>query len=71
MAQQESGQRGSTEDAGHSKIGGEKESQKWERAIKPVITLLSKNGYCHPEDVVMMNVAPLKISSVGRKHFNY
>ena len=23
-----------------------KESQKWERAIKPVITLLSKNGYC-------------------------
>ena len=26
-------------------LGEKKESQKWERAIKPVITLLSKNGY--------------------------
>ena len=25
--------------------GGEKESQKWERAIKPIISLPSKNGY--------------------------
>ena len=26
-------------------LGEEKESEKWERTIKPVITLLSKNGY--------------------------
>ena len=26
-------------------LGEKKESQKWERAIKPVITLLSKNRY--------------------------
>ena len=26
-------------------LGEKKESQKWERVIKPVITLLSKNGY--------------------------
>ena len=26
-------------------LGEKKESQKWEKAIKPVITLLSKNGY--------------------------
>ena len=26
-------------------LGEKKESQKWERATKPVITLLSKNGY--------------------------
>ena len=26
-------------------LGEKKESQKWERAIKPVVRLLSKNGY--------------------------
>ena len=26
-------------------LGEKKESQKWERVIQPVITLLSKNGY--------------------------
>ena len=26
-------------------LGKKKKSQKWEKAIKPIITLLSKNGY--------------------------
>ena len=37
-------EKGEGEDRGD--LGEKKESQKGERATKPVITLLSKNGFC-------------------------
>ena len=40
-------EKGEGEDRGD--LGEKKESQKGERAIKPVITLLSKNGYLRPD----------------------
>ena len=40
MGREEKGEGGDRGD-----LGEEKESEKWERTIKPVITLLSKNGY--------------------------
>ena len=40
MGKDEKGEGGDRDD-----LGENKESQKGERAIKPVITLLSKNGY--------------------------
>ena len=40
MGREEKGEGGDRGD-----LGEKKESQKWERAIKPVITLLSKNRY--------------------------
>ena len=41
MRREEKGEGGDRVD-----LGEKKESQKGERAIKPVITLLSKNGHC-------------------------
>ena len=40
LGREEKGERGDRGD-----LGEKKENQKGERAIKPVITLLSKNGY--------------------------
>ena len=40
MGREEKGEGGDRDD-----LGKKKESQKGERAIKPVITLLGKNGY--------------------------
>ena len=40
MRREEKGEGGDRGD-----LGEKMESQKWERTIKPVITLLSKNGY--------------------------
>ena len=40
LGREENGEGGDRSD-----LGEKKESQKWKRAIKPVITLLSKNGY--------------------------
>ena len=40
MGREEKGEGGERGD-----LGKKKKSQKWEKAIKPAITLLSKNGY--------------------------